>query len=130
MRTNSGEPAIGWLELTASSKWRGAIASVHPINLDEHQLCYGVTVEQHWLCDSDGALTIFESMSAATRFLHLLNMDRIGKGGSRDRNELGHAAFQCFQLTARGLKACNKCRVGNRVCAQGHCEYADLNTYG
>lgn len=109
MYANNGQSIIGWLELAVSSRWQGAIAAVHPIDLDQHQPCCGVTVDQRWLCGSDGALTLFDSISAATRFLNLLNVERIAKGGRRDCVIAEQKTLQCFQLGAKGITACNKC---------------------
>lgn len=110
---NHSKAVIGWLELAVSSK--EAIAAVRPMTWDEHQQCCGVTVGQRWLCGSDGTLTCFNTVSAATRFLNLLQVDRIAQGGRHDCNESERDAFQCFKLGARGILPCNKCHSANPV---------------
>jgi hypothetical protein len=117
MHRNSDKPIIKWLELAISPRWQeeDAVAAVHPLHLSEPQPCFGVTLDHRWLCSSDGALTVFDSMAAATRFLHLLNMDRLTMGGRRDGEAPGPNPFQCFHLDAKGLTVCSKCPAGDHA---------------
>jgi hypothetical protein len=108
-------PIVKWLELAISSRWQeeGAVASVHPMRVGERQPCYGITLDQRWLCSSDGALTVFDSMAAATRFLGLLNMDHLAVE-RRGESELPESdPCQCFHLDDKGLTVCRKCRAGD-----------------
>jgi hypothetical protein len=117
MRWNSDKPVIKWLELAISARWQeeGVVAAVHPMNLGEPQPCFGVTLDQRWLCSSDGALTIFHSMAAATRFLNLLNVDQLTVGRPCDGETPGPDPFQCFHLDAKGLTVCGKCPAGDHA---------------
>lgn len=111
MRRHGHHGVVKWLELAISHRWQaqGATAAVHPVAVDPRQPCFGVTLDQRWLCGSDGALTFFDSVEAATRFLHLLKIDRLAMGGRRDCDGMEGDAFQCLRLGAKGLTACNKC---------------------
>lgn len=116
MRRNSDVPTIKWLELAISPRWQeedAVAATVHPIPAGGHQPCFGITLSQRWLCSSDGALTIFDSLAAASRFLQLLNIDRLATGGRRDFETLQSDPFQCFHLDAKGLTVCRQCRAGD-----------------
>jgi hypothetical protein len=117
VRRNGGKPIIKWLELAISPRWQeeGTVAAVHPMQVGERQPCFGITLDQRWLCSSDGALTIFDSMAAATRFLQLLNMDRLARGGRCDLEAPESNPFQCFHLDAKGLTVCRKCRAGDHA---------------
>lgn len=114
MRRHGDRGVVKWLELAVSQRWQEqeAVVAVHPIAVAERQPCFGVTLDQRWLCGSDGALTFFDSVEAATRFLHLLKIDRLAMGGRRDCDATESAAFQCLQLGAKGLTTCNKCGAG------------------
>jgi hypothetical protein len=102
---------IGWLELAASSRWRDATAAVHTLNLNKHQACRGVTIEQRWLSGCDGTLTVFDSMPTATRFLRLLNVDRFSNGGHHDLDIAQLDAFQCYKTGAHGISPCTRCKM-------------------
>lgn len=123
---NKGKPVIKWLELAGATRAQkeGAVAAVHTIDLDERQPCFGVTLDQRWLCGSDGALTFFDSMAAASRFMRLLNVDRLANGGDSNCDVTRQDAFQCFQLGAEGISTCNKCRFGEDARSHSSREHA------
>ena len=108
--TAGGNPEriLGWLELAVLSRRHDGIAVLHAVDRGNAQPCCGVTVDQRWLCGNDGAMTFFDSLASATRFLSLLNVPRIATGGSRDSNWVGQDHFQCFQLGAKGFLPCTK----------------------
>jgi hypothetical protein len=116
-RGHGDKPIIKWLELAISPRWQeeGRVAAVHPMGVGERQPCFGITLDQRWLCSSDGALTIFDSMAAATRFLQLLKMDRLAMGGDCAFEAVESDPFQCFHLDANGLTVCRKCRAGDHA---------------
>lgn len=106
-------PVIRWLDLAISAvsprtRDEGLVAAVHPINLNEQRACYGVTLNQRWLCGSDDTLTCFESMLGAMRFLKLLKVEHIVIGGRWDFARTGQAAIQFYRLGTQGLSAQQK----------------------
>ena len=126
MLSHNDQSLIKWLELAVSPSWQdmGAVAMLRPIQIDERLPCFGVTLDQRWLCGSDGTLTFFDSVSTATRFLNLLHVDRIAVGESCDGMASRQMRFQCFQLCARGLKPCHKCQVGEAAYSRATVECA------
>lgn len=110
MLATNDKLVIGWLELAVASRWHGAIAALHSIEFDERRSCCGVTVDQRWLCDADGLLTLFDALPTAARFLQLLSVGRIAKGGRRECDKAAPEAFRCLKLGATGLSPCTKCR--------------------
>ncbi len=117
---NDEKPIVKWLELAISPRWQkeDVVAAVHPMQLGERQACFAVTLDQRWLCSSDGAPTFFDSLAAATRFLHLLNVDRLAMGGRCDCEASGQDPLQCFHLDAKGLTVCNECQAGDKARSQ------------
>jgi len=110
-------PIIKWLELAISPRWKqpDAAAVVHPMHVGEHPPCFGLTLDRRWLCSSDGALTVFESTSAAVRFLRLLNINHPAIGEARQVEASAPSSFQCLHLDSRGLAICRKCRAGDNA---------------
>lgn len=108
---------VNWLELAVSTRWQkeGTVAALHPMGADEQRPCFGVTLEERWLCGSNGARTFFDSIPAATRFLHLLSLDSLALGGGSDRDLSAREPLQCFRLGPAGLTLCGKCRNGNEA---------------
>ena len=118
MHTNKDRTIVKWVDLAVlkGSHEGSGIAEVCPMEFDDRQRCFGVTLDHHWLCGSDGALTFFDSLLAASRFLRLLDVDHQAMDGCNDCAVSDNQAFQCFQLGAQGgLTACNKCHIGD-VC--------------
>jgi hypothetical protein len=105
-------PIVNWLELAVSTRWQkeGTVAALHPMGAEEGRPCFGVTLEERWLCGSSGALTFFDSIPAATRFLHLLSLDSLALADGCDRGLSARESLQCFRLGPSGLTACGKCR--------------------
>lgn len=114
---------VKWIDLALSSRRQDVVAAVHPIALHENRPCVAVTLDQRWLCGSDGALTFFDSMSAATRFLSLLRVNRFAPDGG-DADIPGEVSYQCFQLDAQGITACSKCRIGFEAQSRSAREFA------
>lgn len=110
MHQTNDKLVIGWLELAVASRRNGAIAALHSIEFDEHRSCYGVTVDQRWLCGLDGMLMLFDALPAATRFLRILRVARIAKGGWRECDKSSPGAFRCLKLGPTGLSPCIRCR--------------------
>lgn len=113
MRLTSSAHTVKWLELAISPRWQevGTVATVHSMHRDGDYSCFGITLDERWLCSSEGALTVFDSTAAAARFLSLLNVDRRTEGERRDAPSSDPRQFQCFRLDAKGLTVCGKCRV-------------------
>jgi hypothetical protein len=112
MRLTSCAHTVKWLELAISPRWQevGAVATVQAMHRDGGHSCFGITLDQRWLCSSEGALTVFDSLAAAIRFLKLLNVDPRTDGGHCDAPSSDPGQFQCFRLDANGLSVCGKCR--------------------
>jgi len=112
MQQSSDKPIVKWLEVVVSPRWQeeGVAAAVHPVYLGERQPCFGVTLNERWLCSSSGAPTLFDSMAAATRFMGLMNVERLSAGERQDCEASGPDRFQCFRLGNQGLVVCNECR--------------------
>lgn len=111
------QPVIRWLELAVSPRWQqqGTEATVHPVHLGEARPCFGLKLDRRWLCSSEGAPAIFNSVAAATRFLYLLNLRRPASGERCDAGTLAPQRFQCFRLDANGLTVCGDCPAGSRA---------------
>lgn len=83
---------ITWLELAMSAvSPHGQTVDtgvvVHPLDMDKHEARWGITLDKRWLCGSDGDLTVFDSLVATARFLHLLKVDRFTVGERCDENK-------------------------------------------
>lgn len=65
--------------------------------------CFGLTLDQRWLCGTDGMLTIFDSLAAATRFLELLGIERFAVGAHGEGPAGGERAAQCLRLDENRL---------------------------
>jgi hypothetical protein len=97
---------ITWLELavlTQRQRQDGEPVLVHPLILVENKPHFAMTLNRRWLCGGDGALTVFDSTAAASRFLQLLKVDRHAIEECCDCEVPKHSALQCFQLGPKGL---------------------------
>lgn len=114
--------SVCWIELAASPRWSRADVNVQPMNRGNIGPCYGVTVDKRWLCGNTGAVTCFQSMAAALRFLNLLNIEHymvVTDAVSRLHSD----DFQCFQLQSNGLSPCSACSDGHKALALAQREY-------
>lgn len=76
---------ISWLEMAHSGVLLpldelGARVVVRLMDLQGSQAWWGVTMDGRWLRGSHGAVTIFDSLSAASHFLRLLKVNRFTIG--------------------------------------------------
>lgn len=76
---------ISWLELAASAmKHLGlegiSTVTLHPMPVNDSHTWLGVTMNGRWLRGNDGRLTVFDSEESASRFLHLLKLERFSYG--------------------------------------------------
>jgi len=126
---------ISWMELAnlaAKLHWQelGTRVVVRLLDLQGNRAWWGITLDERWLRASNGAVTVFDSLPAADRFLRLLKIERftVGEhcqhalfvaGDAQEVYTLGdrcstcdHARcsggiqqdiFQCLQLTERRL---------------------------
>lgn len=108
-----------WLELAMLGaapriSREGKCISVRPIELDSRYPCFAITFDQRWLCDNDGALTVFDSFAAASLFLHLLKIDRfkLGEHYDGDAWALGRDDFRYYRLKGRRLAECKRKCLG------------------
>lgn len=116
-----------WLELAlsaASSRWPelSTRVVVRLLDLQGSQAWWGVTLDERWLRGGNGAITIFDSLPAADRFLRLLKVKcfNIGKHCDADPCVEGQAQ-EVYTLGDR----CNHCQRGACEAALGqhifHC---------
>jgi hypothetical protein len=70
--------------------------------------------------------TFFNTMAAASRFLHLVKLPVHGLifGPPQALKLSERQALQCYRLSRHGLASCSQCRVGKRSRAQEAREYA------
>lgn len=76
---------VSWLELALSGvslRWQEQVARVvvRLMDLQGSQAWWGVTLDDRWLRGNTGAVTIFDSLHAADRFLRLLKVRRFNIG--------------------------------------------------
>lgn len=95
-----------WLELAAArlSLLGQVRIRLHTLSGGCHS-CFGITLNDRWLCANDGRLTIFDCREAARRFLELLRIDKVEDGATADLPS--GPGVQCMRLSARGLRVCN-----------------------
>jgi hypothetical protein len=102
-----------WLELAMfgaapSASVDGGYVVVRPLDLDSGRRCFVITFDQRRLCDSNGALTVFDSLAAASLFLHFLKVDRfkLDEHHEGDARVSGHDNFHYCRLNGRRLVQC------------------------
>lgn len=118
--------------MAANLRWQdlGTRVVVRLLDLQGSRAWWGITLDDRWLRSSNGAITIFDSLPAADRFLRLLKVERFMIGehcehalfisgqdqevytlgercGTCDRKQCGAAinqdVFQCLELTQHRL---------------------------
>lgn len=104
---------ITWMELAISAvttSWStdNNVVDICPIDMSKGDARWAIRQNQRWLCDSDGKLTLFDSLEAVRRFLHLLKVEQFNlagrfEGGTRDR--LLDPDY-CYRLARGRLMAC------------------------
>lgn len=93
-----------WLELAVAPAWRLGQTRVQLHALSGGQNgCFGITVDERWLCANDGRLTVFDCREAAARFLELLRIDHM-EDGAPSELPVGdaHDGVQCMRLASGG----------------------------
>jgi len=95
-------------------------AVVVPIIGELGEPCFAVTLDQRWLCGSQGEVAFFNSVAAASRFLQLLRVPVGGLafGSPQTFDEREGWRRQCFRLSAHGLAACRQCAQGELACVR------------
>lgn len=99
-----------WLELAVAPLWKNKPARVriHPLKGGGSR-CVGISVDERWLCSSDGRLTVFGGRESAARFLDLLHIDYLEDGDAVDLPEnCGCGDEQCLCLSGAGLRPCGR----------------------
>jgi hypothetical protein len=117
-----------WPEIAAGpARLQKAVrAAVFPVIVEQGERCFGVSIDQRWLRGSQGELTFFDTIAAASRFLQLVKLPVHGLVFAPPQTiELhrGHAV-QCFSLSRQGLAGCCRCQLGQRNRAREAREYA------
>jgi hypothetical protein len=105
-----------WLELAVAPAWRLGQTRVQLHALSGGQNgCFGITVDERWLCANDGRLTVFDCREAAARFLELLRIDHM-EDGAPSELPVGdaHDGVQCMRLASGGLRPCDTGRGRKR----------------
>jgi hypothetical protein len=108
---------VKWLELVVSSHQQdeNLVVRVHPVRRGDRLPCFGISLDQRWLSSSEGTLTVFDTVAAATRFLNLLNLDAPTADTRGEVRLSASDPFQCFRLDAQGLAVCTRCRPEGRT---------------
>lgn len=118
---------VSWLELAHSGvllsrQELGARVVVRLMDLQASQAWWGITLDDRWLRGSDGAVTIFDSLSAANRFLRLLKVSRFDIGEHCEHSPM--VAGQSQEVYTLG-DHCSSCQRGTCDAAPGqeifHC---------
>ena len=109
-----------WMELAhlaANLRWQdlGTRVVVRLLDLQGNRAWWGVTMNNRWLRASNGAVTIFDSLLAADRFLRLLKVDRFMIG-----EHCEHALFIAGQAQevytlGQGCRACDRTQCGAAI---------------
>ncbi|MBB1075937.1 hypothetical protein HUU62_16150 [Rhodoferax sp. 4810] len=109
---------VSWLELAWSAMSSrchelGTRVVVRLTDFQGSKAWWGITLDGRWLRGNNGALTIFDSVSAADRFLRLLKVDRfnIGESCEQDRFVVTQAQ-EVYTLGSRNSSA-QRGRGGN-----------------
>lgn len=116
MKPASGNTDPKWPEIAAGPDRRGVKAAVFPVVVDRGERCYGISIDQRWLCGSRGEPTCFDTIAAASRFLQLVKLPVHGLVFAPPQAIAARPndAIQCFHLTRQGLASCCRCPVGQR----------------
>jgi hypothetical protein len=128
MESGARSSGLRWPEVAGDSSrpQQQVKAAICPVVVEEAEPCFAVTIDQRWLCGSEGELTLFNTMAAASRFLHLVKLPvhALVFGPPEVLKLSEHQALQCFRLSRHGLASCSGCRVGQRSHAQEAREFA------
>jgi hypothetical protein len=128
MKPQAKSPDARWPEIAAGPdrQCQSVTATVFPVIVDQGARCFGVFIDQRWLCGSRGELALFDSVAAASRFLQLVKVPVHGLIFAPPRIlELRHAqAIQCFSLSRQGLASCCRCQLGQENHAREAREFA------
>ena len=98
-----------WLELAVAPLWRlgQTRVRVHALTGGSEE-CVGITVDERWLCSTDGRLTVFRGRQSACRFLDLLRIDHMEDGDPAALpTACGVGGVQCMRLGTAGLRTCD-----------------------
>jgi hypothetical protein len=102
--------ALCWTELAISPQWRldKLQPTLHIVD-DPHHRCVAIAVDKRWLCGSNGALALFATDVAASRFLRMLHLPNPRRGGKRRVEAKRDPVHQCFTLECEALTLCTRC---------------------
>ena len=128
MKSSAQDRELKWPEL-AGDCFRppaAAKAAVLPIVGERGEPCFAVTVDQRWLCGSEGDLALFDSVAAASRFLQLVKVPihRLLFGPAQVLDRYWGKRRQCYRLAGQGLASCSQCRIGEQSRAREVDEFA------
>ena len=111
-----GEKVATWLELAVAPEWRrnGFKVRVHAVGL-ENGGCYTISLDDRWLCMSNGGITVFHGLSAALHFLKLHGIENFEPGEALDQRVASQAIRYCLCTdTGNALLRCTcaqRCRL-------------------
>jgi hypothetical protein len=118
MKSQACASEVRWPDFAGTSSWQQhhVNAAICPVVIGEGQPCFAVTVDQRWLCGSEGERTFFNTMAAASRFLNLVKVPghafMFGPPQALKLRE--RESSQCFRLANQGLASCRDCWIGER----------------
>ncbi len=97
-----------WLELAAAPAMRGRDykVRVHPVGSNGGR-CFAISMDDRWLFDGGGRLTVFKGLGSALHFLKLLQVDDFEPGESCSDSLTGGDGRYCLCTNVkRGLFPC------------------------
>jgi hypothetical protein len=131
MKSQARNSELRWPEFAGSPprQSKQVKAAICPVVFEEGDRCFAVAIDQRWLCGSDGEMTFFNTMAAASRFLHLVKVPVHGLifGAPQAVALRERQALQCFRLSAQGLASCSQCQVGQQSHAREAREFARMD---
>lgn len=102
--------AATWLELAVAPDWQRQRAQIrlHPVKGQEGR-CFALSMNDRWLCVSQGQLTVFRGRDAAARFLKLVHVEH-----AQDSDESPEETVACdgshYCLYAENDQQLSPCR--------------------
>lgn len=103
--------------LAANQLWQGLgnRVVVRLLDLQGSRAWWGVTLNNRWLRASSGAITIFDSLPAADRFLRLLKVDRFMIGEHCEHGLFIAGQAQEVYTLGHGCHACDRTQCGAAI---------------
>ena len=114
MKAAAGRPAT-WLEVAGSPQWgaQDAKVRIHPVAGPKGE-CYALTLDNRWVCGTNGGVTLFHGLGAVVRFLQLAHVNDFEAGEQTDLSACMASGVQC--LAVRGGRKLQPCTAKGPGC--------------